>query len=77
MPMKVKEHVIHPREGRRRGSKLYFIYISLREASFPGLQIVGHHSGAGESIPGIDREVREGDELQLGALKARVWPDDN
>ena len=39
------------------------------------MEIVGHRSTPGESIPGIDREVREGDELHLGALRARVWLD--
>ncbi|CAJ1361050.1 unnamed protein product [Effrenium voratum] len=55
------------------------------KAQFPGVQIVGHRSQEfkypgpypppgveHEVIPGIDLEVREGDEVLCGGLKARV-----
>eukprot|EP00913_Durusdinium_trenchii_P022937 g21538.t1 len=42
------------------------------KAQFPGVQIVGHRSSEGEAIPGVDLEVCEGDEVQCGALRARV-----
>eukprot|EP00434_Breviolum_minutum_P001012 symbB.v1.2.000887.t1/scaffold51.1/size380723/6 len=42
------------------------------KAQFPGVKIVGHYGTEMESIPGIDKEVAEGDEVQCGALTARV-----
>ncbi|CAE7883471.1 gloB [Symbiodinium microadriaticum] len=42
------------------------------KAEFPQVTIVGHRSIGKEIIPGVDREVAEGDEVLCGALRARV-----